>query len=264
MYPNLLQFLGINFPAFFPLIMVGILCATFYGVRIARREHADPVVLLDFGMMGMIGGILGARIFHILFEYQWHWYYLEDPKRVFYFWQGGFASLGAFILVPTLFIIYLKRRKLMVWRYIDIATILTPIIDFFTRLACLLVGCCYGKKTDFPLHLIFTHPSSTPVASGLGGEALHATQVYFMLNAVIAFALVHWIYRKRTFYGNVCAAFLLYYGVTRFLIEFLRGDDDRGLWFGGALSSGQVVMLGFIASGLLLWWQLKKRYPIIK
>lgn len=83
MYPNLLEFLGVSFPAFFPLIMFGIVCAAFYGVRIARREHADPVVPLDFAMMGMVGGILGARIFHVLVEYPG--YYWESPIRFFYF-----------------------------------------------------------------------------------------------------------------------------------------------------------------------------------
>jgi phosphatidylglycerol:prolipoprotein diacylglycerol transferase len=59
----------------------------------------------------------------------------------------------------------------------------------------------------------------------------------------------------------VAAAFLIYYGITRFLIEFLRGDVDRGMWFGGAVSTGQIAMLFAIAIGAIMLL-MRRGHPI--
>ena len=83
-----------------------------------------------------------------------------------------------------------------------------------------------------------------------------------MLNAVVMWGVVLWVYRHRTFYGQVLVTFMLYYGATRFFIEFLRGDEDRGIWFGGMLSTGQVVMVLTFLGGLFLWIFLRKRTRI--
>jgi len=58
------------------------------------------------------------------------------------------------------------------------------------------------------------------------------------------------------------AIFLMYYGLSRFLIEFLRGDEDRGMYFNGLVSTGQVVMIGFFVAGVLVYRWCQKRYPV--
>lgn len=250
MRPFLFHIGSLGIPSFFFMVMIGSLAATFYIAHKAKLEKADPVAMLDFGIIAIIASVVGSRVFHILIEAPA--YYWEKPLRVFYFWQGGFVSLGAFVFSLAGWLIYLWRRKLPTFRYLDIAATGVPIAIFFVRCGCLLVGCCYGKPTDFFIHLIFNDPAST--AGYLHpGVALHATQIYFMLNAIVMWVLLLLVYKYRKFYGQVLAAFFLYEGFSRFLIEFLRGDADRGLWFGGALSSGQVAMIASFISGLAIW-----------
>lgn len=249
---------SLGVPSFFIMIMVGTLTATFFGAWLARREGAEPTAILDCGIIAVIAAVLGSRIFHILVEAPG--YYWEHPSHVFYFWKGGFVSIGAYVFSITACLIYFWRRRLNGWRYLDILAVIVPIVIFFTRIGCLLVGCCYGKPTDFFVHLTFTHPEST-AAEYYSGMPLHATQIYNMVNALVMWGVLLLVYKRRKFYGQVSAAFLIYYGITRFLIEFLRGDVDRGLWFGGMLSTGQIAMLFAFIAGVALWL-IRREYPI--
>lgn len=243
-------------PAFFFMIMVAALAATYFAVKIAKREGLSEVAILDMAIIAVIGSMIGARVFHILFEAP-H-YYLEHPIRVFYFWQGGFVSLGAFIVSGLGWAIYIKIKKLNVPRYLDIGALSAPVIIFFVRIGCLMTGCCYGRPTDFPISLTFTNPESTAYIY-YPGAPLHATQIYNMLNAVIMFGVLYLVYKKRRFYGQVGAVFLIYYGITRFFIEFLRGDADRGLYFSNTISTGQIVMVLSLIGGIVMYWLFGRR-----
>jgi phosphatidylglycerol:prolipoprotein diacylglycerol transferase len=260
MRPILFSIGHIGVPAFFLMIMVGTLAATFYGYWLAKREHADPVVILDFGIIGIIASVIGTRLFHIIIENPA--YYWEKPIRVFYFWQGGFVSIGAFVFTAAAWLVYLRVRKLETWRYFDIAAVIVPVTIFFVRLGCLLAGCCYGKPTDFFIRLTFRDAGS---AAGYyyPGVPLHATQPYFMLNAVIMGVILYLIYRYRKFHGQVLASFLIYYGISRFFIEFLRGDADRGLCFGGYLSTGQIAMIFSFCAGVFIYIVRSRKRNVI-
>lgn len=260
MRPFLFHIGSIGVPAFFFMIMIAALSATFYAYHLAKKEKGlDPVVMLDLGIIGIIASVIGARVIHILVENPG--YYWEDPVRVFYFWQGGFVSLGAFLFSLIGWLVYLRWRKLDTWRYLDAAVRVVPIIIFFVRVGCLCAGCCYGKPTDFFIHLRFTDAAGAAGALH-PGEALHATQLYNMLNAVVMFFVLRWVYFHRRYYGQLLVVFFVYYGVTRFFIEFLRGDADRGMWWGGALSSGQIAMIGTCITGIVLHVALHKRKAI--
>jgi len=236
--------------------MIAALLATYVAVKFAKREGIQEVAILDMAIIAVIASIIGSRIFHILVEAPG--YYWEDPIRVFYFWQGGFVSLGAFIATIIGWIIYFRYKKLNTLQMFDIGYMVAPIIIFFVRVGCLLTGCCYGKPTDFFFSLTYTDPGSTAFYYH-PNEALHATQIYNMLNAVVMFGVLYLVYRKRKFFGQILSVFLMYYGVTRFMIEFLRGDEDRGLYFGGAVSTGQIVMSVAFLVGLVSYFIFKKR-----
>ncbi|MFH1874437.1 MAG: prolipoprotein diacylglyceryl transferase [Pseudomonadota bacterium] len=256
MRPILFQIGPLEVPAFFFMIMLAVLSATFYAQWLAKREGADPVVLLDFGILAIIASVLGSRIFHILIENPA--YYWEKPIRVFYFWQGGFVSIGAYVFTIIAMLIYIRWRHLDSLRYFDISATAIPLAIFFVRVGCLAAGCCYGKPTDFCIHLTFNDPGTAAGYYHLG-EPLHATQLYNMINALIMGGVLYLVYKHRKFKGQVLATFFIYYGVTRFMIEFLRGDEDRGLFFGDLLSTGQIAMLVSIGVGIFLYIWLSKK-----
>lgn len=265
-FEALLEPLGIEgLPAFFFMIMIATFAATYAAVKFAEKDKLSVVVVLDMAIIAVVASMLGSRIFHVLVEApDYYGIYPWDPSlfvRVFYFWQGGFVSLGAFLATIGSWIAYLKFRKQPLLPYFDNMARVCPIIIFFVRVGCLCAGCCYGKPTDFFIHLIFTDSRSTayhffPLIP------LHASQPYFMLNAIVMFFVVRWAHKRREFFGQALSAFLMYEGFSRFCLEFLRGDADRGIYFNETVSTGQVVMAGFFVAGLLMYRWCKKRYPI--
>lgn len=250
MRPYLFHIGDLGVPSFFLMIVIGTLGATFFGSHLAKREKADPIAILDCGIIAVIAAVLGSRLFHIIVESPA--YYWKYPIRVFYFWEGGFVSIGAYIASISACLIYMWKRRLNIYRYFDILAVSVPIVIFFTRIGCLLVGCCYGKPTDFFIHLTFNDPASIAARHYLG-VPLHATQVYNMANALVMWGVLLLVYKYRKFYGQVLAAFFMYYGVARFFIEFLRGDTDRGMWFGGVISTGQIAMIFTFILGFAIW-----------
>ncbi len=258
MRPFLFSIGEMQVPSFFFMIMVGTLACAFYCYWVAPRVGLRREIYLDLGMIGMLCGVLGARVFHIFVEAPD--YYLENPMHVFEFWRGGFVSFGAYIGGTLSVFAYLKLRKLPVLEYIDVLTLGVPLIQFCIRVACLLAGCCYGKPTDLPWAITFTDPASTAYYY-FPNVALHPVQIYSAIHALTLFGIMNWFYfkKKRRFPGQCLPLMFILYFVPRAIIEFWRADADRGIWFNNTLSTGQVMGLVGCIFFAGVYFYLKKR-----
>lgn len=238
MFPFIINYGSFVIPSFFFMVMLGVLAVTFNLYFRAPKLGFSQIAILDIGIIGAIFGILGARLFHIFFEA--FWFYQEDWTHIFEFWRGGFVSYGAFIGGAVSVITYLKIRKLPLLKYADFVATAVPFMIIFIRLGCLGAGCCYGKPTDFFLHLIFHNPDSD-AGSKFAGMPLHATQLYDLLNGVFIFVVLNWRYARKKFDGEIFLLLFMMYGTIRALIETLRGDADRGVYLDGVLSTAQIT-----------------------
>ncbi len=238
MFPFLIHHGDFYIPTFFFMVMTASLVTTFYIYRQAGKYGYSQIAILDFSMIGTIGGVIGARLFHVFVEAPS--YYWAHPSYVFHFWQGGFVGYGAFIGIIISAITYLKIRKFPILEYADLIALGCPLIVFFVRIGCLGAGCCYGKPTTFFLHLVFTNPASD-AGQHMPGIPVHPTQLYDMTNALITFVTVNWLYTRKKFHGQIFLTFLMMYATMRFFIEFLRGDVDRGVYFNGIISTSQIT-----------------------
>ena len=229
---------------------------TLYCAHLGKREGLRSDAFFDMGILGVVMALVGCRIFHVLVEAPE--YYLQRPMKVFYFWEGGFVSWGAVILVPLSLIIYYRIRRLPFWPYTDIVAAAAPIIKFFVRTGCLATGCCYGRPTHVPWAITFTDPRSTAYYF-YPHTPLHPTQIYGMIGAVIVLLVVNWVYRHKSFAGQTTAVMAMSWAVVRFINELFRGDTDRGIWFGGLLSTGQIMCILFFGFGLGVYLIMKRR-----
>lgn len=237
MFPFLFKHEAIVIPTFFTMMMLGVLAATFYLYFRAPKLGFSQVVALDIGIFGAVFGVIGGRLFHVFAE-AW-WFYREDPWRILDFWRGGFVSFGAFIGGAVAVLLYLRMRRLPVLKYADFTALSLPLLVMFIRVGCLGAGCCYGKPTDSFFHLIFPGPhyeNGPPT-----GVPVHPTQVYDFLNGLVVFVFLNWLYPRRRFDGQIALLFFILYSTIRFMIEFLRGDADRGLYFHDTISTGQMT-----------------------
>lgn len=235
-------------PTYFALFMFAFLGIIILWTRRAKQWGLNPVRAVDFGFLAFVFGTIGGRLLHILVEAPD--YYWEHPIRVFYFWQGGFVFYGGFFFAMfSLILVALKLKEpLGLWADSSVAPLFLG--QGIGRMGCLSAGCCYGNKTDWWWGMVFTNPrSGAPL-----NVALHPTQA---LEAGFCFlmALTFWFaYRhppKRR--GEALVMGIVCYSVFRFFVEFLRGDDDRGVYFEGFLSTSQIIsILGVV--GCLIWW----------
>lgn len=106
-------------------------------------------------------------------------------------WDGGLAFQGGLLLGVITALIYIRRQGLPAWRTLDTLALGLPLGQAIGRLGCFMAGCCYGRPTDLPWGLTFTHPESL----GPLGIKVHPTQIYESLLVLGVFAV---LYRLRT------------------------------------------------------------------
>lgn len=220
----------------------------------------------------------------------------RDCLRPFKLWYGGLAYYGGFLAAFVGCLWYIVKHKMRVWRVADLCTVGISIGLVFGRIGCFLAGCCFGRVTysdfgvAFPkgspawrLHTEATEnlrhfvqdlfPSSEAWHDVLhhGGVSravehslpVHPTQLYHVGANLLVFLIVYFIFlRRRTYDGKVLWWFLLLYGIARSAIEVLR-NDNRGVWFGGLLSTSQLISVPLILGALYMMWRghrsLKKK-----
>lgn len=258
MFPLLINTPYFSLPTFFTMVMVGILLCTYYLYRRAPHFGFSQVVMLDLGMVGAVTGILGAKLYHVFFEYKYHSYYLEDPWRILN--ATGFVSYGAYIGGLFGIYVYLKIRRQSILQIMDFVATAIPILVIFIRLGCIGAGCCWGKPTDFFIHFIY--PVEYPLEGRPSGVPLHATQLYDLLSGIFWFGILNFLYPRKKFHGQIVLLLFMGYSLVRFFIEFLRADDDRGFWLGGMLSSAQVTGLIAIFVSAVLYAVFRRKYPV--
>ena len=158
--------------------------------------------------------------------------------------------------VGTFLIIYYATKNNIRKNYkntlIDIMPIVPACITIahgFGRIGCFFAGCCYGKATTGPLGVKFPNPSEFYDPNLV--NPVYPTQLYEAIFLFLLFALFCFLAFKIKTKGNLnMGVYCIAYGVFRFLIEFLRGDD-RGKLF-NLLSPSQFWSIAMVLIGLFL------------
>ncbi len=237
-----------------PILTIGSAIEVYlYGVLIAIGLLACFVVLfwysakkkvdtkfVDFvfynGIFSIVVGFLGAMLFQAF--YNW----LENPAGGFHFGQG-MTFIGGLIVGASVFlVVYFSLRKRLSGRLMDILSIAPCCIlvaHAFGRVGCFFAGCCYGKVTDSFLGVKFP---------GLP-EAVHPTQLYEAAFLFIMFGVCSYLLLKRDFKYNM-PLYLGSYGIFRFLVEFVRGDDRGADILGMPPSQFWSILMVVLAVGL--------------
>lgn len=189
--------------------------------------------------------------------------FLHSPQKILFVWEGGLVMYGGFFGAILLGCWAGRKRGLHVWNGLDTALVAGMVGLAIGRWGCLLVGDDFGsvvpaehRDLPFPLTLrvpsgewLAAHPKSL-FPTDLAGEVLWATQPWMSINALLV-ALVAWsVLKRRRFYGQVTGVVLIHYALTRGFIEAFRGDEIRGLWFGGTVSTSQLIGLLGLALGV--------------
>lgn len=226
------------------------------GSPLARR-HAD-----DLAFYAALGIFLGGRLGYVLFYNAGH--YLANPFDIVKVWDGGMSFHGG-VVGTSLGIIYFSLKEKLNWlRVHDYVACCVPFGLFFGRVANFVNQELWGAPTNVAWAIRFQEYDPTFNALVLGPPR-HPTQLYeAALEGLVLFAilaLMFWKTDARYQPGKLVGAFLFFYGIFRFAVEYVREPDNQLIGFAQAtgLHMGQWLSLPMILGGLFLMLTAKKR-----
>lgn len=274
MYPILFEIGPFPLRSFGLMVVLGFLLGSWWFTRLglrgaqANEKPAELRARLDAVPMWVLGGVIGgARLMYVVVEMLRQGPvgqgFLEDPLSILFVWQGGLVMYGGAFggLLGGWW--GARRHGLDTAQVFDIGTAAAFLGLAVGRIGCLLVGDDFGsivpeglKHLPFPITI--TVPEELREGSLFGdtnkGQVLWATQIWMSVDAALIALLGYRLLLKRRYRGQVALRLLAVYAVMRFLIEIYRGDEIRGVWFGGALSTSQLIsVLTLVACLALLW-----------
>lgn len=224
MYPVLVQFGTFEIRSYGIIVALSFLLGLWLSTREAKRKGLDPGLIQDFAFYALLGGIIGARLYYVVFSNPS--YFLQKPWEIVAVWHGGIGIIGALLggLLTALW--YCRRKKLSFWRFADILAPGAALGQAAGVFACLLNGDSYGKATDLAWAITYTDPRTMAPLN----VPLHPVEIYEMAAYFLVFVLV-WQTREK--YRTDGFAFLTYlagYGAARFSVEFFRGNPAIFAW----------------------------------
>jgi phosphatidylglycerol:prolipoprotein diacylglycerol transferase len=252
------------------MLFLGFVAAGWTAMRRGRMVGLDDTVIWDLSIWILFASILGARMFY-LFQYRERVFaksetFVDYLRAAVSLPDGGMVLYGGVLLVLIAYFVFCRTRNLNPLLVGDVVMPSFFVGLAFGRIGCLLNGCCYGDRCELPWRIQFplgSVPDMALVERGFVGAAenvslyLHPSQIYSSFNALLLAFLTHSYFRYRHKDGAVLALTLLTYPVTRFVIEFLRGDELGK--FNTSLTISQWVSIGLFSFGLLYLSWLTKR-----
>lgn len=247
----------------------GTLLGVALAAVLARRRLDPPGVpwggILDLALGALIGGAVGARLFHAVPAW------IRGPAALEFAgdsWSSGSGIYGG-LAGGTLGLLLAARLKgYPVLRVLDAAASAAPAAFALGKLGCFLAGCCYGRPCGVPPGVRFAPGSlafRTQQARGLlppgAAEALpvHPAPLYELAFGLALFAGLSAFRRKSGRPGETALAFAAFYSAWRFGIEFLRDDPGRHGFGASGLTDSQIAAIVVGGAALAAWAALRLR-----
>lgn len=285
MHPIVFEIPGLGFPvrSFGLMVALGFLLGSYLIGRLAARYSDDPAKdpqrFAGVTIWLVVGVIAGARLMYVIVEVlrgsRTGQGFREDPLSILYVWQGGLVMYGGLVGAMALGLWAAKREGLHPWRALDIGLVGGFCGQAVGRVGCLLVGDDYGKIVPeslqwLPFPITLRVPAVLPHESLFGlenaGKLIWATQPLMSIKALIVAFIGLQVLKHRRYGGQAALWMLFSYGILRFSVELLRGDLVRGVWFGGAISTSQIVSIALVVvcGALLLKFRARRDPPLAK
>ena len=250
MHPILFEFGNWPVYSYGVLLAVAYLAALQLAVVRARRIGLDGSRVMDLGIYLIISALVGAKLMLVLVDFN---YFLAQPAELLSLVRAGGVFYGGLIAAVAVALVLVRRYGLPMWTTADLFAPGIALGHVIGRFGCLLAGCCYGRPTDVPWAVTFTDPVAFSNVGTPLGVPLHPTQLYDAGAEMLIMMLLLATEKKgRVFAGRTFWFYILLYGVSRFIIEFYRGDD-RGAVAGLSTSQFISIVAVPLALAMLAW-----------
>jgi len=259
-YPKLFELGPFTVYTYGVLLAVSYLLGLKMAMSRAKKRGLDSNRVLDLGIYIIIAALVGAKLLLLVVDFD---QYRSNPAEIWSLLRSGGVFYGGLILAVIVALWYIRRHQLPMWTTTDVFAPGIALGHVIGRIGCFLAGCCYGRETTVPWSVVFTDPFALANAGTPLNVHLHPTQLYESgAEALILAGLLYFEKRGRAFPGRTFWSYMLAYAVSRFVIEFFRGDRGRGLYFGDAVSLSQIISIVLVPLSLvMLWWLSRQPAP---
>ena len=204
----------------------------------ATARGLDGNRVLDLGIYIIISALVGAKLLLLVTDFK---AFAANPRELLTLLRSGGVFYGGLILAVVVSLWYIRRVGLPLWTTTDVFAPGIALGHVVGRFGCLFAGCCFGRPTKLPWGITFSDPFAAANVGTPLGVALHPTQLYEAgAEFLILIVLLAMERRSRGFAGRTFWLYMLLYAVSRFIIEFYRGDE-RGTV--GMFSTSQFISI---------------------
>lgn len=229
------------------IIAAGFLLAVLYARARCEEFGCPQDTLLDGILVCLPCAILGARAYYVICEWD---YYGRHPEDIIAIWKGGLGIYGALIVTGVVMVLFCKKRRVDLLGAFDFVSMSFLLAQGIGRWGNFVNAEAHGGVTGLPWGMVIN-----------GAAAVHPTFLYESLWDLAGFVFLHLYSKKRRFRGEIGLLYLGWYGMIRFLTEFLRTDS---LYIGSTgIRTSQLVggLCVAVSVGLLTYFYRTKRYP---
>jgi phosphatidylglycerol:prolipoprotein diacylglycerol transferase len=229
------------------IILAGAMVAAWLATQEAKRRGKDPEMVWDMLPWLLIGGIIGARLWHVLTPSSSNaamglttQYYFQNPLEILKIWKGGLGIFGGIIGGAIALAIYCRTNKQNFFEWTDIIVPGLLIAQAIGRWGNFVNQEVYGPPSDLPWAIYIDPAHRLPGFETV--ERYHPLFLYESLLTLLGGLLLLYIARKykdKLFIGDLFLMYLVYYPLIRFGLEFIRLDPSAV----GTININQTVML---------------------
>lgn len=223
------------------MIAIGALSAYITTEYRAKKRGMKYELVFNLFIWALVGGMIGAKVLYYITQLK---EIIADPSLLLDI-SHGFVVYGGIIGGIFSGYLFIRKHKLNFLEYFDLVMPSIALAQGFGRLGCVLAGCCYGNETDSAFHIIFRESDFAP-----NNVPLIPTQpISSALDFLNFFALI-FIAKRSKAKGQVAGFYLTFYSAGRFVLEFFRGDLERGAI--GPLSTSQFIAIFLFLIGIAI------------
>jgi phosphatidylglycerol:prolipoprotein diacylglycerol transferase len=249
MYPVLFEFGDFQLRSYGVIVALSFLLALWMSTKEAERKGLDPKLIQDFAVYALLSGIIGARLYFVLFSAPD--YFFDHPWEIFAIWSGGIGIIGSLIGGFLVAVWFCRKKKLSFLKFGDTLAPGMALGQTVGQFACLLNGDSFGRPTNLPWAITYTDPRSLAPLN----IPLHPIEIYEMAAYFLVFVAVWTTKTKSKSDGAVFFTYLAGYGIARFAVEFFRGEPAMFAW---GIPAAQVFSVVMAISSLAGFWWLTK------
>lgn len=234
---------------------ISFLLGIHFAKKWGKEKGIKEDVIENFAFTAIIAGLLGARIYYVLFNLD---YYLAKPLSILAVWEGGLAIHGGIVGGFLGALIFAKVKKLDLWTLTDIAAPLLLLGQGIGRIGNFMNGEVHGVPTFTPLKVIFSNnsnfykwydyyqnasievqmkfkelvpwgvvfPAGSPAGDEFPGVALHPAMLYELVLNFIGVGILVYLYKKNSLNkGLITMIYIILYSLIRSFVSFFRAED---------------------------------------